>query len=293
MKLKTSILDKIALMICGDLPYSFFPYRSSSYLTQFFRDIDLKYIHDGTTRKWWVQGVLEELNEIPEISPNLPSQEIKNAIENLLNPIYFIYNSNLPEINQDKAIDAVNEMIKIQNLVVVKKKNNSVSLFSINDVDLSSKNQNNRSNEIVLIHPQVFNIPEKGFDEKLVSVMMPFSKEFDDVYISIKNVCNELDLNCKRADDIWENSIIIQDIFELIYCSKLVIIDCSNRKPNVFYEAGIAHTLGKTVIPITQSLDDIPFDLKHHRVLQYLNNGEGLRKMEEQLKMAMMTLVKK
>lgn len=49
--------------------------------------------------------------------------------------------------------------------------------------------------------------------------------------------------------------------------------------PNVFYEAGIAHTLGKHVIPITQVADHIPFDLRHHRYIHYLNNKEGLAKL--------------
>jgi hypothetical protein len=44
-------------------------------------------------------------------------------------------------------------------------------------------------------------------------------------------------------------------------------------------EVGIAHTLGKDVIPITQNLNDIPFDLQHHRILQYLKNNEGLEKL--------------
>ena len=49
------------------------------------------------------------------------------------------------------------------------------------------------------------------------------------------------------------------------------------------YETGIAHTLGKAVIPISQSMSDVPFDLTHHRVLIYLNNAQGLQELEAQL----------
>jgi hypothetical protein len=49
------------------------------------------------------------------------------------------------------------------------------------------------------------------------------------------------------------------------------------------YETGIAHTLGKHVIPITQSFEDIPFDMRHHRVLKYLPNLEGLDKLSTEL----------
>jgi hypothetical protein len=46
------------------------------------------------------------------------------------------------------------------------------------------------------------------------------------------------------------------------------------------YETGIAHTLGKHVIPVTQSLADVPFDMTHHRALTYLRNNEGMATLE-------------
>lgn len=79
-----------------------------------------------------------------------------------------------------------------------------------------------------------------------------------------------------RAKDIWENSAIIQDVFSLIFRAQIVVCDFTNKNPNVFYEAGIVHTLGKHVVPITQYLSDTLFDLQHHRALHYLNNTEGL-----------------
>jgi hypothetical protein len=49
------------------------------------------------------------------------------------------------------------------------------------------------------------------------------------------------------------------------------------------YETGIAHTLGKHVVPISQSLDDVPFDMAHHRILKYLPNSEGIEVMVSKL----------
>jgi len=68
------------------------------------------------------------------------------------------------------------------------------------------------------------------------------------------------------------------------------VCDFSGKNPNVFYEAGIAHTLGKHVVPITQSKQDIPFDLQHHRHAKYLNNGEGLEKLKQELYSRFVTL---
>ncbi|WP_457918265.1 hypothetical protein [Candidatus Lokiarchaeum ossiferum] len=131
--------------------------------------------------------------------------------------------------------------------------------------------------------PSVFDKPVEDPDENLVSVMMPFSMEFNQVHLTIKEACSESSIICKRVDDMWENSILIQDIFKLIYISSIVICDFTNKNPNVFYEAGIAHTLGKFVIPITQNMEHIPFDLRHHRCVTYLPNGEGLGELKTKL----------
>jgi hypothetical protein len=97
----------------------------------------------------------------------------------------------------------------------------------------------------------------------------------------------------KRVDDIWDHSTVIQDVFSLIFQSYIVVCDFTGKNPNVFYEAGIAHTLGKHVVPITQSDDDIPFDLKHHRYAKYLNNNEGLEGLAEELSSRFNTLASK
>jgi hypothetical protein len=113
--------------------------------------------------------------------------------------------------------------------------------------------------------------------------MMPFNPAFRGTFEAIKKVTEHMNLECLRADDIWENSTFIQDIFDLIYCARIIIVDFSERNPNVMYETGIAHTLGKTVIPIAQSLNDVPSDLGHHRVLKYLPNDEGYRNLSNEL----------
>ena len=125
--------------------------------------------------------------------------------------------------------------------------------------------------------PSVFELAEyPNIEPSLVSVMMPFDLGFNSVYAALQRTAKTVGLICRRADDIWENPAIIQDVVSLIDRSKIVICDCTGRNPNVFYEIGIAHTLGREVILITQSDADIPFDLRHLRYVRYLNNAEGL-----------------
>lgn len=140
--------------------------------------------------------------------------------------------------------------------------------------------------------PSVFNIAEvERIEPSLISVMMPFDMAYNGVYEKLKEVTSLLNLHCLRADDIWENLTIIQDVVSLIDHSRIIICDCTDRNPNVFYEIGIAHTLGREVILLTQSEHDIPFDLRHLRYVKYLNNSEGLMALGETISSRLKTLL--
>ena len=131
--------------------------------------------------------------------------------------------------------------------------------------------------------PIVFRLPTTPPEPDLVALMMPFSAGFGPVREIIVGACQSIGLRCLRADDVWEENEVVQDVFSLIYRSRMVICDFSERNANVMYEAGIAHTLGRPVIPLVQNDNDIPFDLRHHRYISYLNNGEGRVALAEKL----------
>lgn len=142
--------------------------------------------------------------------------------------------------------------------------------------------------------PKVFTIPpNEAVQTNLLSVMMPFDGSFNAVYAAIRAYAGTVALHCQRADDIWQHDVIIQDVVSLIDRSRIVICDCSGRNANVFYEAGIAHTLGRDVILITQNADDIPFDLRHIRYIRYLNNAEGHQALIAAIRDRVATLVER
>jgi hypothetical protein len=141
------------------------------------------------------------------------------------------------------------------------------------------------------VRPHVFRVPNAKIEADLVSVMMPFDAGFAKVYEAIGKACMGCDLRHQRADDIWDEAEVIQDVFSLIYRSRVVVCDFSKRNPNVFYEAGIAHTLGKPVIPIVQNPEDIPFDLRHIRFIKYHDNGEGREKLKRDIEQKLRSII--
>lgn len=280
MKIGAAGLMKLAEMICGDDPFRSFPYRSSSYLTRFFVDLDLDYVHDGSTRRVWVNDVLKELNERKALQENMPSSEMKKVIEYLLHPDHFLFNEN---VDREKSIQAVETCLKTYELTIAQQSNGVVKLCPAHGQFVSSSHEEVPTEQLISFKSSVFNVPKKPQNEKLISVMMPFNASFAGTYDAVKRVAEYMQLECLRADDIWDNSTFMQDIFDLIFCAKVIVVDFTGRNPNVMYETGIAHTLGKTVIPITQSLDDIPSDLGHHRALKYLPNEQGYRDLSNEL----------
>lgn len=293
MRLSPNVVLQLAVMICGDEVYKgVFPYRSSSYLTQFFYSMDLDYVHDSAiTRKWWVQGVLNKLNNNCD-DGEYPPKEMVRVITQLLNPVEFKSSTYITDYK--KAVEMMNDLLRNQGLFVqADESSGKVYLTSLSVDFISTATDEMEVRKVITFCPEVFSIPKCGMNQDLVAVMMPFSREFQDVYDTIKNSCRGVNMECRRVDDIWKNSVIIQDIFELIYSSSIVIADLSGKNPNVFYEVGIAHTLGKSVIPIVRHIDDIPFDLRHHRALEYCDNSEGREDLRKGLESRLRTLKSK
>jgi hypothetical protein len=112
--------------------------------------------------------------------------------------------------------------------------------------------------------------------------IMPFGGWFDDYYETIYRPAIEAaDLKPTRADDLYRPGTIVNDIWNFTRSAKLVLADLTGKNPNVFYELGLAHSLAKPAILVTETLDDVPFDLQALRVLEYDKNvsnwGETLR----------------
>jgi hypothetical protein len=144
-----------------------------------------------------------------------------------------------------------------------------------------------KSTSLVQINP-IFGPASFNVDEHLVFILMPFKDELNAVYNTIiKPTVELMGLVCHRADEYKTNKAIMQDIWKAICEAKIVIADLTNLNPNVMYELGIAHTVGKETIMITQNGDKefkFPFDILHIRRIKYENTASGGKKLERDLK---------
>lgn len=115
------------------------------------------------------------------------------------------------------------------------------------------------------------NKPRKAF------VLMPFKEPYDSYYPAIfKPGLQAAGYDeVSRSDDLFAPHPIMLDVQRSIVDADLILCDMSERNPNVFYELGLAHAIGKPAILIARKQDDIPFDFRHIRVILYDYSRSG------------------
>ena len=117
-------------------------------------------------------------------------------------------------------------------------------------------------------------------------VLMPFSNRLNTVYEHFfKPVLEEAGFNVFRADDLASESqqSILRDILDGIHKNDLIVADLTDLNPNVFYELGLAHALGKPVILLTQQREEVPFDLRQYRLTEYSTHFVEIKEAEARL----------
>lgn len=131
-----------------------------------------------------------------------------------------------------------------------------------------------------------FTIREMKIKPKAVTCLMPFHPRYGKIFLAIKEACQDNDFDCTRSDDKYVPGKILEYTVDKILCSQIVIGVLEGRNPNVYYELGIAHSIGKTVILITEEKNksDIPFDLRTHRFIFYKSMTDLKNKLDNALK---------
>jgi hypothetical protein len=129
--------------------------------------------------------------------------------------------------------------------------------------------------------------------KKSCFVLMPFAEKYREVYEQVyKPVCEANNLRCWRVDEIARPGSITNDIVEGIIDADVVLADLTSKNPNVFYELGIAHTVGNKTIMTSQNREDVPFDIASFRIIFYEQSISGSKKLATALDTAIKELLK-
>lgn len=106
-----------------------------------------------------------------------------------------------------------------------------------------------------------------------VFIIMSFEDKYFNFFNMIQAIASQSEVDATRADvDEQKNKKIRPAIFSQIREAIMVVAEISSSRPNVFYEVGWAHALGKTTLLLAEEGTEIPFDLDDYPVVKYNPN---------------------
>lgn len=117
-------------------------------------------------------------------------------------------------------------------------------------------------------------VPQQRFEPNTAFIIMsmdPDTPEFEDVCNSIKEACSEHGIRALRADDIEHSGKITDMILAKIESSEFIFADVTGERPNVYYEIGYAHAIGKRPHIFRKAGTPLHFDLSVHNAPAYKN----------------------
>lgn len=105
MKWKARTTEQLGELICGDNTEGYFRYLTGPNLTRFFRDADTEFVHDGSTRRFWVADVLQQILDLPPSNQMMPPDAMLRVIRILMDS-EDTFNEKPPRLNALKALNA-------------------------------------------------------------------------------------------------------------------------------------------------------------------------------------------
>lgn len=125
---------------------------------------------------------------------------------------------------------------------------------------------------------------EYKVQKNLVFVLMPFREPWSDrlwkehIREYLRSPQLKAVVDVRRADEMFGQAVM-EDVWQGIVTAQLVLAECTGRNPNVLYELGLAHAIGKRTALLSQTEDDILFDLRRFRFCIYEDNSSGYPKL--------------
>jgi len=138
----------------------------------------------------------------------------------------------------------------------------------------SDKNENQFLESLSIKRPLI------EIDHNKAFLLAPLNPRFKNQVDIIKMACEDIGIDCETADEEFISGPILSVIVKKMLTANLIIAVIDGRNPNVFYELGLAHAFGKTVVMISGGLENIPFDIQSQRmVIVDWKNNESIERI--------------
>lgn len=111
--------------------------------------------------------------------------------------------------------------------------------------------------------------------QNTIACLMPFNRKFDKIKFALEDVCKTQGYTFRRSDDelIADNTDLRKSIIRMILEAEVILAVLDGRNPNVYYEIGIAHSMGKLVLMVAnlnrEDSKNLPADILSNRLITY------------------------
>jgi hypothetical protein len=129
----------------------------------------------------------------------------------------------------------------------------------------------------------IFESKAADFNPQLCLLVLPGNPlPMEGMRAEIKRALEAAGLEVEESESIF-GYLVMEKLWQKLNAASIVIADVSGKSAEVFYALGIAHTLGKEVILLTQGPSDIPFDFKKYPHIIYESNEAGYLNLRQEL----------
>ncbi len=192
-------------------------------------------------------------------------------------------------IKYNKQRDEIEEEIRI--LTKQLERSSVAQYLDIHRLAFSGQNSNNLSNSI---NYENF-LRQFGLEKEQLAVrtgtaafLTPFDMQGNRLFSTCQSILGKADIFLRKTDNLVEKDDILMNIVTMIVQSEFILANIDGKNPNVYYELGIAHALGKPTILLSRStynLNEIGFDIRQKRIIIYENNQDLESQLLSQISM--------
>lgn len=202
MKFKNRNLRAIAEAIIGDAEH--FHYRSSSYITQFFEECDLDFVHDGSTRWAWAADRVEELLQEPQPT----AHALPDRLVHLLRVLMHKSDAEPEDPDRSLALDILNKPLTREGYEAFYGEDDLLYIRHIGTKIISSVNNPHRPftpKEVERRNQLITYLNKCSEDELIEEVLLPLFRQLGYHRIS---AAGHKDKALEYGKDIWMRYVL-------------------------------------------------------------------------------------
>lgn len=121
-------------------------------------------------------------------------------------------------------------------------------------------------------------------DRPLCTVLIPFDAAGRARFEILQQIGQELGFETMRVAQYYSSGMILEEVVRSIRDAQLVIADLTGCNPNVCYELGIAHALGKRVWLVSENPQACPIHFGGLEVCEFAATPDGRARLTQALR---------